>query len=175
MKPQGTLLFEEEQHFDPREVIYLPVVLVAIAAAAPLVVYHFVMPAEAKSEARLTIMLASLGILVVGIPMVVLPGWLMRVITEVRTGGVFVRPWPMPFKRVDLDNASSVRAVTYNKYRYYDAKDLWRLLSNRKRALAARGDRAVLIEYADGSSMLIGTQAPDRLLRALETLRGTKG
>ena len=50
-----------------------------------------------------------------------------------------------------------------------------KLCLGRKRAIAARGGHGVLIEYADGSSMLIGTQSPDRLLHAIESLAGRKG
>ena len=116
-------------------------------------------------------MLVSLGTLVVGIPMVVLPGWLVRVITEVRTGGVFVRQWPMPFKRVELGNAASIRIADYNAWRYYDAKDILKLIRGRKLCMAAdvKG-RGVLIERTDGSSMLIGSRAPERLLHAIESI-----
>jgi hypothetical protein len=173
MKPEGTLLFEEEQHLDPRTAIVIPLILTVIAAAAPLVVYHFVIPEEAKSEARVITMLVSLGTLVVGIPMVVLPGWLVRVITEVRTGGVFVRQWPMPFRRVDLGNGSSIRIAAFNAWRYYDAKDILKLIRGRKLCMAAdvKG-RGVLIERTDGTSMLIGSRAPERLLHAIESIAG---
>ena len=103
--------------------------------------------------------------------MVVLPAWLVRVITEVRTGGVFVRQWPMPFKRVELGSAASVRVADYNAWRYYDAKDILKLIRGRKLCMAAdvKG-RGVLIERTDGTSMLIGSRAPERLLHAIESI-----
>ena len=73
MRPHGTLLFEEEQRLDPRMAIVMPLFLTLIAAVAPLLVHLLVVPEEAKAESRLPSMLVSLGVLVLGIPMVVIP------------------------------------------------------------------------------------------------------
>ena len=107
--------------------------------------------------------------------MIVLTGWFIRLVTEVRTGGVFVRLWPFPFSRIRLDGATSIRSVTYRPIRDYGGWGYRIKLGTGKRAWNARGDRGVLIEYDNGKSMLIGSQSPDRLLRAIETVARQKG
>ena len=88
------------------------------------------------------------------VPVIVLTGWFIRLITEVRTGGVFVRLWPFPFSHIKLDGATSIRSVTYRPIRDYGGWGYRIKLGTGKRAWNARGDRGVLIEYDDGKSML---------------------
>jgi hypothetical protein len=176
MRPHGTLLFQEEQSLDPRTAIVIPLFLTLISAVAPLLVHLLLVPEEAKAESRLPTLLVSLGVLVLGIPAVVIPGCIVRVITEVRTGGVFLRMFPMPFNCIGLDGTTSIRIADYNAWSYYEAKDILKMISQRKQLAAAdTKGRGVLIEYANGRSILIGSGAPDRLLRAIETLRKAKG
>ena len=174
MKPEGTLLFEEEQRFDLLMVV-VPLLLVIVSAMAPLVVHFFVIPPELRGEAMRTTLFVSGGVLLSGIPLVILPGWLMRVVTQVRTRGVFVRTWPFPYIRIPTEDTASIRVVSYNPWRYFEAKDILSLMRKRKRVVAARGGQGVLVEYPDGSSMLIGTQSPERLMRAIHSLREIQG
>ena len=175
MKPNGTLLFEEEQRLDPLMAIVVPMLLVVVPAMAPTAMLYFVVPPELRGEATRPTLFVSGGLLLGGIPLAILPGLLMHVVTQVRTRGVFVRTWPLPFIRVPTENALSIHVITYNPWRYYEAKDLLSLILKRKRVVAARGGKGVLLEYPDGSSMLIGTQSPERLMRAIHSLREEQG
>jgi hypothetical protein len=174
MKPHGTLIFEEEQHFNPYLTILLPVAILMLVVAAQIVTIASASRAvdgHPRPDAAWAIAL----ILTLVLPLVVLSGWFVRLVTEVRTGGVFVRIWPFPFKHIRLDGTTSIRSVTYRPLRDYGGWGYRIKLGTGKRALNARGDRGVLIEYAGGRSMLIGSQTPDRLLRAIETLAHQKG
>ena len=173
MKPEGTLIFEEEQHFNPVLTVFLPIGVVLAVVAIQVFIGATVSRAM-ESRTPVPYWIAPV-LLTVVVPVIVLTGWFIRLVTEVRTGGVFVRLWPFPFSRIRLDGATSIRSVTYRPIRDYGGWGYRIKLGTGKRAWNARGDRGVLIEYDNGKSMLIGSQSPDRLLRAIETVARQKG
>jgi hypothetical protein len=69
--------------------------------------------------------------------------------------------------RVPLQEIARAEAVEYRPVRDYGG---WGLRGfGRRRAVSARGNRGVLLVRRDGSTLLVGSREPRRLLEALAT------
>ncbi|NIM06477.1 MAG: hypothetical protein GTO55_08700 [Armatimonadetes bacterium] len=91
--------------------------------------------------------------------------------TEVRIDGLYIRyfPFHLSFRKVPLENAAKVEALTYNPIQEYGG---WGIRFRRKgRAYNPTGNRGVRLEYMDGRHILLGSQRPDELKEAIESLR----
>jgi hypothetical protein len=76
--------------------------------------------------------------------------------------------WLPTYRRsVPIESIRSVEVVTYRPIAEFG---FWGICSGRdgERALTARGNRGVRIELSDGTKLLIGSQRPEALARALE-------
>jgi hypothetical protein len=68
--------------------------------------------------------------------------------------------------RILLDAAQSVRAVTFDPVRDWGGYGV--RSTNRGKAYIARGNQAVELELKKGGVVLVGSQRPDELVRALQ-------
>ncbi len=96
--------------------------------------------------------------------------WRTRLITEVRTGGLYVRfvPFHFSFKRIGLEQATSIEAVTYRPILRYGG---WGIRWARGgKAYNVSGNRGVRLSFASGRHLLIGSQQPGELARAIESI-----
>lgn len=102
----------------------------------------------------------------IGAVLLVLLGVLtLRMQTTVTPQALTVRYGLLGSTRVELREIARAEAVAYRPVRDYGG---WGLRgSGRRRAINARGDRGVLITRRDGSTLLVGSQEPRRLLAAL--------
>ena len=94
-----------------------------------------------------------------------------RLITEVRTSGVFVRysPFHRSFRRIPLEGLRSCRARTYSPIREYGG---WGIrMTPGKKAYNVWGNRGVELDYEDGKKLLIGSKKADQLASAVESMR----
>lgn len=90
----------------------------------------------------------------------------LRLETEVRTGGVFVRLRPLWWIRINLDGCTSHKPVTYRPILEYGG---WGIrLGWKGRAYNARGNRGVRLEFPNGRHILLGSQTPEQLDAAIE-------
>lgn len=94
-----------------------------------------------------------------------------RLVTEVRTTGVFVRYFPFhrSFHEIPLGGVRSCEARTYGPIREYGG---WGIrMGPGKKAYNVSGNRGVELEYEDGKKLLIGSRKPEQLAGAIESIR----
>jgi hypothetical protein len=94
-----------------------------------------------------------------------------RLVTEVRTSGVFVRYFPFhrSFRHIPLEGVRSCEARTYSPIREYGG---WGIrMAPHKRAYNVSGNRGVELEYEDGKKLLIGSKKAEQLASAVESIR----
>ena len=96
--------------------------------------------------------------------------FMLRMTTEVTPTDL--RVWfgwsPSNRRYVDLAAIATVEVVRYRPIRDYGSWGV-RLGPDGERAYTARGDRGVRLLLADGTRVLIGSQQPEALARALES------
>ena len=102
----------------------------------------------------------------IGAVLLVLLGVLtLRMQTTLTPEALTVRFGLLGSTRVPLREIALAAAVAYRPVRDYGG---WGLRGfGKRRAINARGDRGVLITRRDGSTLLVGSQEPRRLLAAL--------
>jgi hypothetical protein len=89
----------------------------------------------------------------------------MRQVTRVETGTVSVRFGFLSSTSIPTSEIRLAEAVKYRPVREYGGWGIRGL--GRRRAISTRGDLGVLLTRNDGSTLLIGSQKPRELLRAL--------
>lgn len=95
--------------------------------------------------------------------------------TRVGRDGLYVRFYPFHLRqrKIPLEKVASFRAVTYRPIWDYGG---WGLRCGRGgRAYNASGRRGVRLEFYDGKHLLIGSQRPEELAAAIESLLRSQG
>ena len=162
----GALLFHEEQRFGRAGFRLLLVSSLGGAGAALLA-----LAARPGAPTGLPVLLV-LG--ASGLTLLVMLGLSLasRLVTEVRREGLFVRfhPFHRVPRRIPFEQAVRLEAITYAPLREYRGWGLRRGATGR--AYSAWGDRGVLLTFADGHTVLVGSQRADQLAAALRALKG---
>jgi hypothetical protein len=152
----AVVVFREEQYFDWR--VYVAIGLLEVLVALALV--H----GRARS---VELVLALVAALVLGMFVVVS---LLYMTTEVMPS--HLRVWfgwaPVYRRTVPIGSIRRIEVVTYRPIADFGFWGPWPGRDG-TRAFTARGTRAVQIELADESKLLIGSQRPEALATALET------
>ncbi len=97
--------------------------------------------------------------------------------TEVRADGLYIRyfPFHLSFHRLPLEDVTEVEAVTYRPLADYGGWGIRYSLGLRGRtkgkAYNPTGNRGVRITYVNERHILLGSQKPDELAAAIESLR----
>lgn len=120
--------------------------------------------------------LPSQGLLVVNALVLLMLGWLyaVRLVTEVREDELrvhFVLLWRS--KKFPWRDIRSFRAVTYRPLADYGGWGIRRGLQGW--AYNVSGNRGVEIELTNGERVLVGSQRPEELARAIEERAGRRG
>jgi hypothetical protein len=164
--PPAVVVYREEQNFDWR-------VYALIAATVPLVWFGLFWVHDQGAALAAPDSFGSLE-LTVGVfaglvlPVLVVVG-LLRMTTEVAPTDL--RVWfgwiPTYRKIVPIGTIVRIEVVTYRPLVDYGG---WGIRTGRDgvRVLNARGNQGVRIDLADGTKLLIGSQRPEDLARALE-------
>ena len=100
--------------------------------------------------------------------------WRARLITEVRSDGLYVRFVPFHRRPRRLPFARMVRfeACTYRPLREYGG---WGIrYGKRGKAYNVSGNRGVQLEFTDGKRLLIGSQQPEMVVRAMQEASGRR-
>lgn len=93
--------------------------------------------------------------------------WSLRLVTEVRDDGLYVRfaPFHRSFRRVAWSEVESVESTRYRPLREYGGWGIrWRPGTV---AFSVSGSRGVLVERPDDRDLLVGSQRPDELATAI--------
>ena len=151
----ATAVFREEQYFDWR--VY------ALIASLEVLTGLGLLHRNAWSFEFVLGIVVGLGLVMV------LVIFLLYMTTEVTPTDVRVWfGWVPTYRRiVPIIDVRGVEVVTFRPIADYG---FWGIRAGRDgtRALIARGNRGVRLELADGSVLLIGSQRPEALARALE-------
>ena len=151
----ATAVFREEQYFDWR--VY------ALIASVEVLTGLGLLHGRAWSLDFILGIAVGLGLVMV------LVVFLLYMTTEVTPTDVRVWfGWVPTYRRfVPIADVRRVEVVTFRPIADYG---FWGIRSGRDgtRALIARGNRGVRLELADGSFLLIGSQRPEALARAIE-------
>jgi hypothetical protein len=96
----------------------------------------------------------------------------LKLTTEVRTDGLFVRFFPLhlSWRTIDLTDVTSCHAVTYRPIGEYGGWGIRRSWHWDGWAYNVSGNRGVRLDYADGHHLLIGSQRPEELADAIQSL-----
>lgn len=89
----------------------------------------------------------------------------LRLITEVRPSGLYLRFYPLPRRIIPYEHIKSCQARTYRPIREYGG---WGIrFGFRGNAYNVSGDRGVQLEFYQGRPLLIGSQRADELATAI--------
>lgn len=166
-QPEGSLLHEEHQHF------MRPAVALALCAAivvADMALVAYILKSTPAGAGGQTAAVAAALVALSSIGTVALMMFL-RMETQVRTRGVYVRMRPLRWAHITPESIVAHRAVTYRPIRDYGGWGLRRTLRG-DRAYNASGNRGVRLDFADGRHVLVGSQDADRLDRAVAGIPG---
>ena len=162
MSDAGQVLFREEQYF--RQPWVWAFVLVPLAAIACVLLWQ--LRAEPPGGA-----LPAWAVELVWTEFVLLLvlGWLYktRLVTEVRADGLVLHfQWLWRRRWIPFTDIRDYRVVTYNPLRDYGGWGIRGLPGNM--AYNVGGNRGVHLTFTDGAKLLVGSQRPAELARALD-------
>jgi hypothetical protein len=175
---EDSVLFHEEQSFQQ---IWVRLLVIAIFGTEVLVFGNGMLQQLIFRRTWGTHPLSDPLLFVVGSAALLLSGgilalvWKARLIAEVRSDGLYVRfvPFHRSFLFYSLESLRSWEAVTYHPMLEYGG---WGIrYGTAGKAYNVRGDRGVRLEFRDGKKVLIGSQRPEELARALDAAREAGG
>jgi hypothetical protein len=164
--PPSVIVYREEQNFDWR--VYALIATTEIVVWCGLIWAHQHADKPMGGDGLGTSGLAFGLLAGVLLPIMIVAG-LLRMTTEV--GPTDLRVWfgwiPTYRRVVPIVTIQRLEVVTYRPLADYGG---WGIRQGRDgtRVLNARGNRGVRIELADGTKLLVGSQHPEELARALE-------
>ena len=95
----------------------------------------------------------------------------LKLITEVRNDGLFIRFFPLSHKIITFDNIKSCEVRSYKPIKEYGG---WGIRYGLKgKAYNVSGNRGVQLELSKGRPLLIGSQKPEELASAINKKRNT--
>ena len=90
----------------------------------------------------------------------------MKLVTEVRSDGVYIRFFPLTQQKIPFEDIRRCEARTYSPIREFGG---WGIRYGRKtKAYNVSGNQGVQLELSNGKRLLIGSQRPEELARAIE-------
>ncbi|PKO18659.1 hypothetical protein CVU37_04540 [candidate division BRC1 bacterium HGW-BRC1-1] len=168
--PEGSALYEEKQHFGWSIMAMAVVgVLVVTVVAAVLTIKRAGQGSGPMPTGVILMSLAPFGLVIAA---TLLP-LLLRVETQVRTRGLYVRLMPFPWRHVPASEITTHEATSFRPLRDCGGYGMHKNFLTKTTSYNARGNRGVRIELTDGKRLIIGSQTPDRLARAISQLRGS--
>ena len=90
----------------------------------------------------------------------------MKLVTEVRSDGLYIRFFPLTHREIPFEDIRRCEVRTYSPIREFGG---WGIRYGRKaKAYNVSGNRGVQLELSNGKRLLIGSQRPEELARAIE-------
>ena len=93
----------------------------------------------------------------------------VKLIVEVRSDGIYIRffPFHISYRKIPLENLKKCEACIYSPLEYGG----WGIRYGFKgKAYTISGNRGVILELKDGKKLLIGSQKPKELVKAIDTV-----
>ena len=96
-----------------------------------------------------------------------------RLVTEVRNDGIYIRyiPFHRSFRRIGFEELKRYEVRTYRPLAEYGGWGIRYGLRGQGRAYNVSGNRGVQIEMSSGKRLLIGSQRPEDVVRAIQAKR----
>lgn len=163
----ATLLFREVQQFRQGWIWF--VLVCSSLAALSAAMMPFFLEDSWEENTILNIILIGFGI-VFGVFFPIL-FYSAKLVTEVRTDGLYISFYPLLFKRLQIPFDSLVKSevITYHPLRDYGG---WGIRYGPEgKAFNVSGDRGVLLELKNGEKILIGSHQPEQLASLLKLAR----
>lgn len=103
--------------------------------------------------------------------------WFLRLITEVRKDGIFVRlePFQRSFWQIRPDDIQNVTVTTYDATTYAGWHWGVRRTPRGNTVYRLQGSRGIKIQLKNGNSWFIGSQQPADLAAAIERIENIAG
>lgn len=111
-----------------------------------------------------------LGFVLVGVAMPALMAFLLRLEVEVRPDALYVRFLPLRTRKIPYASILRCEPCAYRPIRDYGGWGI-RWGGPRNWAYTMRGNRGVRLHLEGGQRLLVGSQTPDDLARAIEERR----
>jgi hypothetical protein len=98
----------------------------------------------------------------------------LKLVTEVRYDGLYVRYFPLQFhsKKISYNEIKSYDVRTYSAIKEYGGYGI--RYGKQGKAYNVYGNRGVQFEFQDGKRLLIGSQRTDEFMQALASVTGRK-
>jgi hypothetical protein len=164
MSDHDPVLFREVQRFGQWWLWALLIGLGFVVPATILVAINLASEEVNRGEFLVALLATAGCLLIIGLVFAVL-----CMTTEVRHSGLFLGF--LPFRRlreIPLEGMTGHRAVEYRPIRDYGG---WGIKgTKKKRAFNVKGNRGVRIDFVDDCHILIGSQEPEKLNRAIEKM-----
>ncbi len=97
----------------------------------------------------------------------------VKLVTDVRTDGVYLHFFPLWSRAVPLTDIVSYEARQYRPLREYGGWGI-RFSPHKKRAYNVSGNRGVELKLTDGTQLLIGSQRPEELASAISVAKASR-
>lgn len=99
----------------------------------------------------------------------------LKLVTDIRNDGLCVRFFPLQFHsyKISYEEIKTYEIRTYSALKEYGGYGI-RHGKNGK-AYNISGNKGVQFELLDGKRLLVGTQKPEELIQALDTVSGKRG
>ncbi len=166
----GTAIYREEQRFRQ----WWLVLLLAVAAGAPVAVFGYALVEQLALGRAFGNNPVSNGALIgMAVPVLALVGAIVlffvvaKLVIEVRDDGLWVSFRPLMRRRIPFDQIKSAEASTYSPIKQYGG---WGIRWNPRKGVAynVKGKRGVQLTLTDGRSVLVGSQRPVELAKAIQ-------
>ncbi|MBC7185845.1 MAG: hypothetical protein H5U38_02315 [Calditrichaeota bacterium] len=170
METHGTPLVREVQHF--RQPWLWALVLLLAGFSWYVLVAQILMGIRMGNHPAPDVVAVILW-LIFGVGLVAFFWW-TRLITEVRSDGLYIRfvPFHRKFKRLPYSELARFEACTYRPILEYGG---WGIRYGRNgMAYNVSGNRGVQLEFTNGKRLLIGSQQPEVIVRAMEEASGRR-
>lgn len=166
MAAESTVFFREEQHFNQWWLWLLVLILTAIVwyGAIQQLIFGKAFGNNPSSDTGMSIILVLFGIL---LPLFM---YSLKLITEVRQDGLYVRFYPLhlSFRYYPYQSINSYKVRDYSPLKEYGG---WGIRYGWKgMAYNVSGNRGVQLEFKGGKSLLIGSQDPEELVRQMQVV-----
>lgn len=170
MAEQNEPMFTEVQRF--RQLwIWLLTIISAVAMlgiVGGLVVQRDFATLWQESHAGMIVSIMAMILVALGLPILF---YATKLITEVHPDGIYVRfvPFHLSYRKMLFADLKSYEARAYSPLGEYGGWGI-RYGAGGKRNMAynVSGNRGVQLEFKDGRRLLIGSQKPDELVRAID-------
>lgn len=160
----STVFFREEQRFNQWWLWLLVLVPTAMVwyGAIQQLIFGKAFGDNPTSDTGMSIILVLFGVL---LPLFM---YFLKLVTEVRQDGLYVRfyPFHLSFRRYPYESINSYKVREYSPLKEYGG---WGIRYGLKgMAYNVSGNLGVQLEFKGGKSLLIGSQKPEELVRYMQ-------